>query len=726
MPLPVDQREEWPRVRLLTRADWGGGKGTAAEAIRSAADWTIWPVEDSPLDRAAVKQRPGSLRLLRCSRAALPEIGEAQVVFEAGRINGRDFTAPELNGQWLRIQFLVDNAWQTWWVGRIEGQRDESWPAADYPCGTRTYHARELIAIMEQWPLLTHAYRAPAGSVVRYPCWGVPSFNHAYPGKTAQGNMGAVASFKLNGDAEPNVGGRIFTTRAGGDQWADIDILQWLTTFPRPAGEPWLYPGLGGYAPSQTNGFVESVGVWSFPDGSSALSALSQIANWRRGRGIVWTECSDINAGATTGGQLAATLGIASIFSEAFTIPDPAGGSEISITAGTSVAVTLSGDHRCGPRFAINDVFAHRVDAVWTEGEKIQVACTLSYYDESSTTTKNIVKDWTTADTTTFDALNALQAKADRWRPVWNRHALWDEWEGLASAWTTARPAIWRTDDAGGLQNVPSTEFNPADLTILPDLPFLEGYRYHTATPEKADGASTGAETGAPTRRPAFVVFKLTGGGYEQGDTSGNTVLRIDGTRIWIETGGDAEGGVRSTGPSDSPHPLSEVGCTVCMEMPSPVSMLSGNYTTAAALKSLTIPECHLWLAVTDTVCDLDTETDEGLGYAVRRAAANPDSTSRVCLIRDDRRRLSIAHGHASRWYLTEYPRKSCEWSIYGHPLSDQQDGTAWPTMGQIVSTMTAAGATSAAQTPVSRIDYDHETGMTTWATDWADLEWTR
>lgn len=62
-------------------------------------------------------------------------------------------------------------------------------------------------------------------------------------------------------------------------------------------------------------------------------------------------------------------------------------------------------------------------------------------------------------------------------------------------------------------------------------------------------------------------------------------------------------------------------------------------------------------------------------------------------------------------------------WFI-GDPLGgNSQQSIYYPTLGQLVKTIKAAGTSYNVNTPITRVHYDHINGTTTWSTDWQELD---
>jgi hypothetical protein len=72
--------------------------------------------------------------------------------------------------------------------------------------------------------------------------------------------------------------------------------------------------------------------------------------------------------------------------------------------------------------------------------------------------------------------------------------------------------------------------------------------------------------------------------------------------------------------------------------------------------------------------------------------------------------------------------RRSAQWSLRccgDIPSSTDYDGggVIYPNVGKVVTVLSANGQRITLNTPVSSVSYDNTTGITTWVTDWQDLD---
>ncbi len=57
------------------------------------------------------------------------------------------------------------------------------------------------------------------------------------------------------------------------------------------------------------------------------------------------------------------------------------------------------------------------------------------------------------------------------------------------------------------------------------------------------------------------------------------------------------------------------------------------------------------------------------------------------------------------------------------YALADDATGT-FPTLGKVVSTISANGEKHNVFCPITRVAYDNLTGVTSWSTEWSELEY--
>ncbi len=137
----------------------------------------------------------------------------------------------------------------------------------------------------------------------------------------------------------------------------------------------------------------------------------------------------------------------------------------------------------------------------------------------------------------------------------------------------------------------------------------------------------------------------------------------------------------------------------------------------------------HLWLAPVQSIWSLDSTTGSlALGHTARRSAAA--SGAGPGLLRDDRNALAALHNLAWSWYGGV--RRTARWTLRCCGLlpsfsSYDEDGglatIAYPTIGRLVTNLSANGEVHQINTPITSVRYDNEAGQTTWATDWGELD---
>lgn len=436
----------------------------------------------------------------------------------------------------------------------------------------------------------------------------------------------------------------------------------------------------------------------------------------------------------------------------------------------STVTVDLIGDHRSNANaFSLGDRDQHRVDYLESRGERIEVLVTLSRYDghddtNNTSTIISLENRWVTAQETQFSAL-APQARIDEaFRPVYQLYGIPHSWEGKAGDHNNGKTvpmhrADYRCNDDGniltpsvrsadGRGNNAIADTSPLEVQVMPDLPLLEGYIYKDGSnvPTRKD---TLAESGAPPRRPPLVLVRVGSDRYITGEMVDPPVgIHVSKDGIYMAAPGDITQteayrviGTPGTSNLGSRYDNSTIGCTVGIRLPHHVRYATtGTDRNGATLpadsirrrRTITHNNIHLWLASPGAIWDLDSasRSDSVQGYKGLRKACGA-STDKPGVLRDDRQALANLHALAASWYLHE--RRAARWGLKACgflPNFTYADGnggaggtTTYPTLGQLVTTIAAAGQTNVINTPITSITYDNESGETTWATDWAELD---
>jgi hypothetical protein len=146
----------------------------------------------------------------------------------------------------------------------------------------------------------------------------------------------------------------------------------------------------------------------------------------------------------------------------------------------------------------------------------------------------------------------------------------------------------------------------------------------------------------------------------------------------------------------------------------------------------------HLWLAHPLAIYDLDRSSGSvSAGFTPKRLAGYTSPG----LLRDDRAALAQLHQLAWAWYGPVYTRRSASWSLRDFGFFDTfsavegltntpREGDAtdmdYPHLGDVVETLFANGTGQTVNTPVTRVAYDNETGVTSWSSEWAELDFVK
>ncbi len=766
-PLPFDN-QHWAFARIITAPSF------------NVTAWTVQPMWS--------KRRNGfGFELISCTRAALPAVGEAVFQYHYGlidgttvgvetpesstrRLAGSDWddtvntaTGPDLSGHEVRIQLApavatgATPAWQTVWWGQVEYQEDGIWPGAGYPAGTRTYRCVDGFARAKRWPLNRHSvYYSPDYfiDVEGHPGYNVGKGGRVIGNKSSdanailssasaaeRGNSSALNELVALGDT-----GYLFHDHqgiAGIGTFTTQEALEDAVRKTRGFGEP-IFNFYG-----QTDLLGDSIAI-PVNEGDTAWDIVSRICRRERGRGMVFVDWANDSAAPTGALTVRLTVRPQTLDDITYAVPSTVGTGTLTgaTTATTTTTVDVIGDHRLViSDTRLGDKFMHVADAVETIGELIQILVTLSYYDNYLT----LARRWTTGErVTTFAALDPAQRADDAWGPMWQLHGLPLAWDGRAGDHNggDVYSCDFMCNDDGYFRNsrqMGKHITSPILVRIMPDMPLYEGYN-HAASPPKRKIGDQGAldENGQPGRRPPLVFIRTAADRYYRGDgLPGGKALTIrpQGRDLLIfEHGKDGQkyrlvGDITSS--IGSKYNLSQLGVTVGLELPHRVrckSYRTGQTAqTVKRLVTVRLPGLHLWLAHSGAIWDVDGTTKNSDGYSPLRTAAGGVKES-PGVLRDDRDALARLHAMACAWYLS--PRQTAHWTLracgmlpsfetLGDDPGSATEVVTYPTMGQLVTDFKANGQIYTLNTPITSIHYDHQSGKTTWETDWQELDFT-
>ncbi|MBA3622965.1 MAG: hypothetical protein H0W48_00545 [Methylibium sp.] len=780
--LPMQQRH-WPRVRFLTRARWLDD-GVSTTPATSGGGWVIRKQDVPTLPRQALNRH--GFHFIDCDRVCLPMVGRARFAFHYGLIDGRiigasdesrssarsgqpwddsadSASAPDLVGHEVRIQMAPHDtkAWRTVWWGQVETQEDEGFGAASLPAGRRVYHCVDGLFRTSRWRLDRHGYTATdegGGTVQRGKMVGNPGYNVS-PNRSARlaGNHGLS---QWETDGANGVQADYHTWAGAGSLWTDLEALHHALCASRPVGEPlFVFDDVGDLG---ALALLSGTTAWPVAMGDHAHGFVSAVCRRERGKGLVFVDWDDDSSAPTA--PLTVRLSIRRQNARDILWPDPTTGSGQIVSGSDDVlSVDLIGDHR-RVSVSLGDKDAHHYDALETQGEPIEVLTTLAYVDAptgSGQTQQGVSlrKGWSASEQDAFRALATSGQRIDeRWRPVYQLHRLPRDWTGAAGdgnngAAVVITRADYRCNERGLIvpptnppDAVPGEDVDastratsPALIEVMSDLPLYDGYRYDTDPPTRWDGAT---ERGSPNRRSPLIMARISADRYANlTERSGDFALGIDTDGILVAETSDVGTGVRffsdkALGHLVAVYPYTALTMTIGLRLPHRVRLYSGLSPASASCRrraTITLPDHHLWLAHPGAIWDIDGTTGSvSAGHPGKRQAAGASSTV-PGILRDDRDALARAHAFAWSWYGSR--RRTVAWSLadcglLGTYLAHKgllaeggADDVEYPTLGQIVETLAANGQTYEINTPVTRIAYSHESGQTSWETDWNALE---
>jgi len=761
----------WPAARILVAKTWGANSATSG----------TW--EKLPMAR---RKKDAGFRLLKCSRVAMPLIGQCTFAYDFGRfatgtVGGADMAGVrDLRGYEIRVQIAErtdDNpdeqpttGWATVWLGYCEYQQDDTDSAGSLPAGIRIYHCVDSLQRMKKWPLNRHGYyfsaegesdletfipAAGAGDA-RYstaPGGGVdghPGYNVALVAKTA-GNRDGSGNAEDLAYGYTNAGLGVIRHAPPGSQnattWTDKQAIVHAIRSSRGQMEP-------DFAINDTAQCLSGVTVWPIKPQDTCLSFLTDVLDRRRGRGLAFLNWDD--DGSAPDGPITVKISVYPQLLEDITITDPATGSTIQTIFGATSAVTtrtvdLIGDHRVvSADVAIRD--QQVVDYLETVGERIEVMATARIGDGPGVTTaapnKNqlLNRAWDKAAQTAFDAASTTTRQLKKYAAVYTKYRVNPGWSGVAYDGNSKNSAMvnYQLNDAGVITEVgggrTSTVTNTTDphlVEILSDLPIYEGYDYSTSTAKPPDTATS---VGDPKRRGIILAVRTADDTYleYQHDDSDRPEVSCDGSTISVCFPNDAKYGTRYLGNPTasnlgSAYSYIDLTMTLSFLLPHRVRRASGD-PAGRRKRRIFLQDMHLWLAAPNAIWTLSDA-----GVPSRNCLTQ---TTNPAILRDDRGKLAARHELAWKWYGPATTRRTGSWTIrccgflssfsaFRHDSDKPADfeGTpisiTYPKIGEFITTYGYAGQSGATMnSPVTSVEYDHETGETTWTTDWVDLDY--
>lgn len=754
--LPMEN-DHLPLLRVLTCPRFNLGVGP----------WTVQPMWNE-------RRRGYGFYVESFSRTCLPAIGEAELTYKFGIIDGDlvgasqpsdvsriagigwdpnldTASAPDLHWFEIRIQaapFVENDAdadWRTVWWGQCELQTDAAWPGAKYPAGTRTYHCVDGLARTRYWMMNRHG--AYINGTLFANMYGHPGYNVGHDGLVIGNRDAAGNVYKPQPDI-PDLDGKTYchiyqgTTVLSNNAaitWTDLQACEHALRITRPLGEP-LFSFVG------DTSLLSAIALpWPVDEGDSVFDFLSNVCRRERGRGVVFTDWADDSLDPT--GTLTVRLGIKGQYAAPYSgVTDPTNATPIVVPASSDpVTVDLIGDHRLiTSAFSLSDAGLYRADAVESFGDWIELLATLSFADVGADglTAVAIQKGWNESVEPTFAALDPIRRTEESWRFVWTMYRLPLDWQGSLGNGNSG--GNYRSDFACGDDGIITIDENkpqssPLLTKILPDLPIYEGFLYNTATPTRRDLTTA---VGLPIRRAPLLLLRLDDDSYINADIIGLS-LHVIPNGIQISSPLDNQGGrliTDGTGNFGSAFTLDAISATVGIQLPNRVRMrtLRAGLTNSDVRRTNRIqhPEIKYWISSSGAIWDRDCELINQAPAPGRRNSGQ-SSAGIAGSLRDDRRRLAQLHALACAWYLQD--RRSAKWSLracgfldsFDNVSSDSHTGASvttaipYPKLGQMVTDLNASGQTFTVNTPITWISYSQRDGVTQWTTDWQDRDFT-
>jgi hypothetical protein len=731
----------WPAMRILVAPSWGSDTSTSCA-------WSLLPM--------LVQGRSSGFRVLSLSRYALPQIGEARLIFEYGRFatgvvgGAAAEDVPDLNGKEIRIQAaprgvvvdgVVDTAelpadgWRTVWWGVCEYAADQMDPGAPYPQGSRTYYCFDGLQRARFWQLRKHGlYLNHPDQSITLPsdgqlgCEGHPGYNTGVTG--ARGNREATnTTVSIN---NVDVLNHCPSGVDGAEAWTDLQVVQHALDSARGQGTP-------RFDIVDPSGLLSGTGVWPVEVGDTALDIVTAVCDRRRGRGCAFVSWADDSGDPE--GPLTAQLVLRPQVVDDLVVYAPGSGDLLgtlhgATTAAATVTVDLVGDHRCGD-FELARRHQNLVDELESAGNYIQVLCSARIGDGASATPaapyKGLVLTpaWSAADRTAFIAATAEEREDTKYDQVYQVYQLATNWTGKSGDGNAVLARVdYRCGPAGEIITPPDApaDTSPLMCSILPDLPLYEAYNYDVTPPIPA----ARLPATSPVRAPLRVFRRISAGSFEaledtfpyQVHVSGN-LLKLDvsdppGYRSFAET---------LVASLQAVSDYTDLVFLVGIELPHRVSIKTAIVGDVRRRRQIIHEDISLWLA--PSVSFWRIETDGTVSKVDGATSAMPAAT------RDDREELAWRHALAWEWYRSDRQRLSGFWDLNCcgvlpdfeavDPEATEPDApplvVAYPQLGQVVTTLNASGIQHQVNSPITGVVYDHQTGVTRWTVDWAELD---
>ncbi len=731
--LPAGVIDEWVEFRVFASDGWANGSSWTAV--------TMWDDDTGP-----------GVRVASVSRRALPQWGEAVIEAPCGIYDqeaqnivfGNDtngtwsqtysyINPPELLRQVIRIQARQKvppgdspNSWTTVFLGVCLWQDDDFQAAGTEPIGLRRYRCVDLLySYLSNYDLTSHAF-APNSGRVHDNCYGHPGYN-IQSGDAVLGNKSSTETTTVAGQTV-DVFALPGSTYA--ETFTDQEVVEHAMLSRRVSGDPvfavrsaaasgtWAttVPALQGSSP------------WPVSDTAFAWEIVTQILRRQRGVGAAYFDWpTDGDTGSTPS---AINNLYVSITPQTFSGLTSGTTTIIgAFEAQTYVEVDLIGDHRyVDGSYALDTRDEIRVDYLETVGEPIEVAVTVAYEDSTLEAGWNNGADYYAAD--------SGQRSGAEYALTYNRHNLANATNffgkaadgngGTAAAWT------YEVTDAGEIATVATNEFSFATIQVMPDRPMLEGIDYSTDPPSPFASLPD-----AQRRMPPLVLIRSASDRYV--DVAPRLAMKIAGEiGLHITSAGDENGsgysvryiGETSYGESDTVYDYTQIVMTIGIQLGNRLRVATGD-ATSYRRRRIYLPNHHLWLAQDGCIWSLDDSTTTDGAKAGQRIS-DEDGYK---VLRSDLAALKLKHDLAWLWYGSEhnaltYQLRCCgllrnyRVAAGGNAFAFKPGSIDYPRVGEYLYRVDARGTTAiAVGSVITSIEYDNNAGITTWSTDWTELD---
>lgn len=689
--------------------------------------------ESTPLPMAAPGRNGYEVRVL--SRASMPDFGELIFQYKFGLIDGKQYGVvddsltnigyADLIGKNVIVEASVDGG-ETWvvrWLGECIAQDENSWPGSANRAGVVTYHCRDLLHKLTKWQLARHVpYVSTLGDISPLAL----SYN-----SKPEDSVNVLGNKESSGALPSGYSYFFAHTQSGSEDavpWTDLDVVRHaIDSAIQPessVGVNDLVWGAGMVAGATD--LLSGANFWKVEDQQTVFDLIRRVFNRRRGLGIAVMEFGETLDANGSVNSLQPVIKVYAQVIDDITYTAPSGGS-VTIngagTNGTSAPVDLIGDHRLvDGSFQIAAESETLYNAVVTTGDFIQViisASTADYLDER----------WSSAEATAYDAAiaNGDDPSEDdaKWGNVYSTVGFSYGWTFQAPDWSGTATTGQSFIDLSTSSDL-SLGFNagkrgsPLGFTLTDELPLAAGWNYTVNPAVKISGT----QDGEPNRSPVRAFKRVNTSPERYVDAKTAYQLNVDRAGY---NGNDLKC-IGTTGPYFAAESdQDDHWFTLNIRLNNRIEASSGDLT--GKVKRIRIDGLGLQLIHNGAIIGLDYDNPSNDGFPPLHGgtAAISVSAKNFYVVRDDRDRLARAHEIAKAWYTTV--RRTARWGLnafgFGSFALLEETTVDYPKIGHIVSDITYGGFVREMATPVTRIEYDHDRGVTEFVTSWSDRDWT-